>query len=227
MVLGSISQDRLCKNTNPFAQMIEVILLLFLNPSLDLVQRIMIACYIAIGSRRHWTASATKYTMILFELTHHRNWYLAAHVFLLEMLEDCKLFVHRGKAEKVFWSFILADGLVAGVNTVFWNVFCKFIVGYLVASNVFFGHKAVQAILQNLIFVCFNLYLLIVHWHYVLFLLKYKLLMIGLISVMIVVGVASVNKAKRHQTIRLTITRKYFHLLALMLFLPIIILEVA
>lgn len=226
MVVGKASHIRPSKSPKLFTQMIETFFLVFLNPDYGLVQKIQLAMYILIVSHKHWSLRLLKYMMILLELVRNRNWYFATHVCLLEVLEDCQLFVHRGKAEKVFWSFILADGLVASADMVFWNTFCQFIIGYLVASHVFFEFKIFQAILQNIIFVGFNLYLLVVHWHYVLFLLKYKLLMIIATSAIIFAGVALVNKAKRSQSIKLTITRKYFHLLALILFLPMIIREV-
>jgi hypothetical protein len=226
MRVGLASPKKVHKHPSLISQLLENFILIFLNPSFDLAQRVQLSAYLLIAKQRHWSIRLVKYTMILLELVRHRNWYFAAHVILYQVLEECQLFTYRSKTEKFFWSFLFADGLVAGTSVVFWNAFCRFIVGYLVASHVFFEHKIIQAILQNLIFVGFNLYLLIVHWHYVLFLLKYKLPMIAGISVLIVVGIASVNRAKRDHSIRLTITRKYFHLLALLLFLPMIIYEV-
>jgi hypothetical protein len=207
-------------------QTIEVAILLLLNPHFHRLQVLkMIAYFALMGDNQSKIISIFKYIMILSELMNEKSWYSTSFIVLFELFSDCKLLTKRGRAEKVFWSFILVEGLFQSEIVQFWKILSIFFCIYFICAFILFDHKILKAICLNAIFLSYIVYLFIENFHYIKYLLRYKFLMIVVTSLVVVCGVLFVTWAKRNSKVRLVIVRKYFHFLSVIIFLPMILFE--
>lgn len=144
------------------------------------------------------------------------------------LFDNCKLLEVRSKTEKLILCWILIEGLL-NQQLLFWKEFCIFfIIYFLIASqNVLIKKAKLRIFILNLIFICFYVFMLSAYQDYIKYLIYHKRLLIISMLVAIVFGILLITVIKMRYTLSKQVERKYFHLLALVLFFYTITKEVS
>ena len=144
---------------------------------------------------------------------------------LFILLVHCPILNQRMHTEKLIWAIILIEG-ITGTKVPFWYEFCVAMIIYLLVFMVCVEAHKPRLVISTIVALVYYSYTLYHYNQYVIYLLLHKLNLIVFMGCQVLIGIAVISYVKNRFSLPNYIERKYFHLMALFLFIYPMINEV-